>query len=109
MKDAMKISREQYAEYLRSEEWFGRRTKVMDRCNGLCEGCREAEAVDVHHLTYEHVTEEFLFELVALCAGCHERIHGGSGNSAAAERRQSWQRRKTAGERWREKIKRANW
>lgn len=72
----MKISRELYADYLRSQEWAARREKVMQRAVGLCEGCRVKSASDVHHLSYEHVTEEFLFELVALCGDCHARIHG---------------------------------
>lgn len=65
-----------YADYLRSAEWAARRDKVMERASHRCEGCRERLATDVHHLTYEHVTQEFLFELVALCAECHDRIHG---------------------------------
>lgn len=28
-----------------------------------------------HHLTYAHVTQEFLFELVAICGDCHARVH----------------------------------
>ena len=33
------------------------------------------EQTQCHHLTYENVGEEFLFELVALCSDCHERLH----------------------------------
>lgn len=66
---------ELYRDYLRSHEWALKRAKVMRRAGHVCEGCGDHPAVDVHHLTYEHVTQEFLFELVALCAGCHERIH----------------------------------
>lgn len=101
----MSMTKEQYAEYLNSEEWWQRRTRVLERSNGLCEGCRNDEATDVHHLTYAHAGDEFLFELVALCAPCHERIHGGTGQSNKAQTRQGWQRRKTDGERWRERVK----
>lgn len=65
-----------YADYLKSVEWAGRRERVMERARGLCEGCRGRPATEVHHLTYEHVTREFLFELVALCGDCHARMHG---------------------------------
>jgi len=34
-------------------------------------------ATEVHHLTYQHVGHEFLFELVAICRECHTRWHGG--------------------------------
>jgi hypothetical protein len=29
----------------------------------------------VHHLTYAHVFNEFLFELMAVCDECHDRLH----------------------------------
>lgn len=64
-----------YRDYLKSQEWAIKRAKVMRRANYRCEGCGDKPAAEVHHLTYEHVTQEFLFELVALCGDCHERIH----------------------------------
>lgn len=103
----MKISKEEYARYLESEEWWQRRTRVMERAAGVCEGCRMREPVDVHHLTYDHVTEELLWELVAVCAPCHERAHGGPGTSPQAVKRQAFHKRKTEGERWRERVKKA--
>lgn len=65
-----------YAEYLNSSEWKRKRAKVMQRAGGICEGCMEARATDVHHLTYKHVGDELLFELAALCRSCHDRAHG---------------------------------
>lgn len=67
--------RELYAEYLRSPAWASKRERVMQRAGGVCEGCRGRPATEVHHLTYEHVTQEFLFELVAICGDCHARLH----------------------------------
>lgn len=64
-----------YSKYLRSVEWKEKREQVMQRAGRLCEGCRSAPADEVHHLTYEHVGHEFLFELVAVCHSCHERLH----------------------------------
>lgn len=69
----------QYDQYLKTPEWAHRRSLVLDRANGICEGCRERHAVEVHHLTYRHVGEEFLFELVALCDECHDRVHRDDG------------------------------
>lgn len=66
----------EYAAYLVSPQWAGKRRKVFERAGGLCEGCRERSAEDVHHLTYDHIYDEFLFELIALCRPCHERLHG---------------------------------
>lgn len=67
--------RRDYTDYLSSSEWKEIRAAVLDRCEGKCEGCRKSAAVDVHHLTYAHIGAEFLFELVGLCRGCHERLH----------------------------------
>lgn len=66
---------ELYADYLKSRQWADRREKVLRRAQFRCEGCGDQPATEVHHLTYEHVTQEFLFELIALCRGCHERLH----------------------------------
>lgn len=68
--------REEYAEYLRSPRWKEIRDRVLQRAGHRCEGCGDAAAREVHHLTYEHVFGEFLFELVALCPSCHRRWHG---------------------------------
>jgi hypothetical protein len=65
----------EYDEYLNTDEWGRRRSLVMNRAGGMCEGCRERRATQVHHLTYKHVKNEFLWELVAICDICHGRIH----------------------------------
>lgn len=64
-----------YNEYLKSDEWLKKRTRVLERANNQCEGCRNRRATQVHHLNYKHVFNEFLFELVALCDECHRRLH----------------------------------
>jgi 5-methylcytosine-specific restriction endonuclease McrA len=66
---------QKYKDHLKSPGWKAKRLKVLQRAQGQCEGCAERPANEVHHLTYEHVCEEFLFELVALCSVCHARIH----------------------------------
>ena len=65
----------QYQEYRKTPEWLGKRQLVMLRAQGICEGCRSSSATQVHHLSYAHVGDEFLFELVAVCRKCHEKIH----------------------------------
>jgi 5-methylcytosine-specific restriction endonuclease McrA len=62
-------------EYLQSPAWKAISKKVLDRANGLCEGCGERTACEVHHVTYKHVGNEFLFELKAVCGPCHDRLH----------------------------------
>jgi hypothetical protein len=68
-------NREEYDDYLRSPRWRTLRNKVLARPQGQCEGCLDAPAEQVHHLTYAHRGAEFAFELIALCRDCHERLH----------------------------------
>lgn len=67
--------RQEYEEYIKSPEWRALRVKVFRRCKGICEGCGENAAVQVHHLTYDRLGNEMLFDLVAVCLHCHERLH----------------------------------
>lgn len=64
-----------YEEYLASPVWKKKREKILERAGGICEGCREKPATQVHHRSYEHVGDEFLFELVAVCDDCHDKLH----------------------------------
>ena len=68
-----------YDEYLSGPVWKAKRALVLRRANGRCEGCAEHGATQVHHLTYDRVGREMLFDLVAICDACHEAIHGGRG------------------------------
>lgn len=67
--------REAYQRHLESEKWKSLRRRVWDRCGGVCEGCAERTAVELHHLTYARLGHELLTDLVALCEGCHDRAH----------------------------------
>lgn len=58
-----------------SPEWKLRRQKVFARCNSICEGCGDRPASEVHHLSYEHLGNEPLWELVAVCWKCHASVH----------------------------------
>ena len=66
---------EKYAIHLRSETWASKRALVLKRSGGMCEGCLQESANQIHHLTYQHVFNELLFELVALCDSCHDIAH----------------------------------
>ena len=64
-----------YNVYLQSDVWKRKRQRVLERANYLCESCMEEPATLVHHLTYDRVGKEPLFDLVALCDNCHKQIH----------------------------------
>lgn len=63
-----------YTQYLESIPWRAKRAAVLKRCNYVCEGCHNARATEVHHLTYEHVGHELHFELVGICHDCHKVV-----------------------------------
>ena len=63
-----------YHSYMTSPEWYDRRRRVLLRDNHRCQSCLELPATQVHHLTYRHLGNEPLFELVSVCNDCHERI-----------------------------------
>ncbi len=70
---------ERYAAYLRSSAWLEKRAAVLVRCGGVCESCDTAPATEVHHTTYDHVFNEPLWELRAVCAECHDAISEADG------------------------------
>lgn len=61
--------------YMNTKKWQGIRSKVLERSEGMCEGCLVRLADNVHHKTYKHLGDELLFELVAVCRKCHDRVH----------------------------------
>lgn len=64
----------QYNAYLESDDWQARRRMVLERDKYLCQACLRERASQAHHLTYRHVFEEPLFDLIAVCETCHRRI-----------------------------------
>lgn len=63
-----------YNEYLSSPQWRARRRLVLARDNYTCQACLLAPADEVHHLTYAHVFNEPLFDLISICRRCHETV-----------------------------------
>jgi len=73
-----------YFEYLSSPIWRGKRARVLQRANDMCEGCGCRRAWQVHHLRYprncrpgsdDWIRQEKLFDLRAICRECHEDVH----------------------------------
>lgn len=65
---------ELYSKYLGTDKWKKKRAAVLARDGKVCRACLTREAVQAHHLSYEHVGDEPLFDLVAVCVECHDRI-----------------------------------
>lgn len=66
---------QKYNAHLISQKWQKLRKLVFKRSDGFCEGCGVRKAIQVHHVSYDHMGDEFLWELRAVCLTCHERIH----------------------------------
>jgi len=64
-----------YDRYMNSPEWQVKRRRVIARDHGQCQIC-DVIGNHVHHLTYVHLENEYLFELVLLCRGCHKEHYG---------------------------------
>lgn len=63
-----------YHEYLASRKWAAKKDIVKFRSGGRCERCKNGSQRAVHHLTYEHVGDEYINELLAVCQGCHDYL-----------------------------------
>ena len=66
----IKTIREVYTTYIKSDAWKEKRNFVLIRDQNICQICG-AKAMDIHHLTYAHLENEYLFELISLCRDCH--------------------------------------
>ena len=64
-----------YNTYLKSFKWRDKRLRVLKRDNHECKACCRRDAVAVHHLTYDRVFDEPLYDLVSICETCHEALH----------------------------------
>ena len=66
---------ENYPMYLNSKAWSEIREKCFDHFGRQCLFCSNP-ATDVHHRDYANIGKEnFLTDLSALCADCHQRFH----------------------------------
>lgn len=64
-----------YQEYLRSQAWIAKKWLVFKRDGYQCQHCGTAKNIQCHHLTYDHLYDEPLDDLVTLCKQCHESAH----------------------------------
>jgi len=69
------MHKEEYIEYLKSEDWRERRKVLMEQCDWECSKCGE-KATELHHLNYNNLGEEELeSDVIPLCSECHKEIH----------------------------------
>ena len=63
-----------YNAYLATPLWQQKRQLALKRDAFLCQACRMNKATQVHHLSYDHLGDEPLFELTSICKPCHDRL-----------------------------------
>ncbi len=69
------MDRDEYKEYLSSNEWKEKRKEFLENQNYECERCGEY-AVQVHHKNYDNLGDEDEDDVECLCYNCHmEDIH----------------------------------
>lgn len=73
--EARAVWEKSYRAYLNSSEWKAKRQQVLERDQYRCQGCLNTRATQVHHLTYDNVGDELLFQLISVCDACHDRLH----------------------------------
>jgi len=62
-------------EYRLSEWWNNKREAVLSVCKSECMRCNKTKGTIVHHLTYEHLGNETLRDIVILCKQCNKWVH----------------------------------
>ncbi len=62
-------------EYLKSDQWQHLRKVVLDRNNHKCMLCPNTTKLNVHHITYQNLFNEKLYQLKTLCSDCHTNLH----------------------------------
>lgn len=69
------LKKRRYKRYLKSPQWKRKRFSVLRRDNFKCVKCGSHKNLQVHHLTYNHIFNEPLCDLVTLCKKCHRQEH----------------------------------
>jgi 5-methylcytosine-specific restriction endonuclease McrA len=62
--------------YYASSAWARKRVAAIERANHRCQICSAADALNVHHRTYERFEHERASDLIVLCQDCHALFHG---------------------------------
>lgn len=86
------ISKEEYLNYLQSQEWKDRADKRREIDKWTCQLCGEkSENLEIHHLNYFNIKNEDPYtDLIALCPRCHEAIHWMMCRITSPDGRKGW-------------------
>ena len=66
----------EYKNYLKTRLWNFTRKKKLEEAEYKCQLCgNKGVKLHVHHNTYEHIGDEDMNDLIALCEECHKKFH----------------------------------
>lgn len=65
-----------YNEYIQSAKWKEKRNRRVAIDRYRCQKCGSTSKLNVHHLSYEHLGDEPMEDLITLCESCHAAVHG---------------------------------
>jgi len=66
---------ELYTDYLKSEEWNSKRESRLIIDNNRCFICNSDFPLQIHHMHYKNVGDEFMEDLITVCINCHQKLH----------------------------------
>ena len=75
IKQLMFISAKDKLEYMQSDKWRTLKFSRLMIAQYKCESCGSFHNLNLHHITYERLTQEALEDVAILCGGCHTKLH----------------------------------
>ena len=75
IKQLMFISAKDKLEYMQSEKWRTLKFSRLMIAQYKCESCGSFHNLNLHHITYERLTQEVLEDVAILCEVCHTKLH----------------------------------
>ena len=78
IKQLMFISAKDKLEYMQSEKWRTLKFYRLMIAQYKCESCGSFNNLNLHHITYERLTQELIEDVAILCGGingCHTKLH----------------------------------
>lgn len=65
----------EYKLYLNSNEWVILKNGIIKDRGYKCEKCGSRKSIDLHHLTYDRLGNEYPEDLELVCRTCHKGLH----------------------------------
>ena len=64
-----------YHNYLNTKEWFDKRNLALKFADYKCCRCSKKENLQIHHLNYNNIGNEYIGDLEVVCSSCHKELH----------------------------------